>query len=158
MAQIHHFSAKLNWTGAAKGTTSSYESYSRDYVIEVPGKPPLPGSADQVFRGDSSRHNPEDLLVMSLSSCHMLTYLAEAARAGVHVVAYSDEASGTMQMHEGKMRFTEVTLRPQVVVAKDSDPAKAQALHEKAHEHCFIASSVNFPVSCDAHVSVAQPA
>ena len=158
MAQIHHFSAKLNWTGAAKGATSSYESYSRDYVIEVPGKPPLPGSADQVFRGDSSRHNPEDLLVMSLSSCHMLTYLAEAARAGVHVVAYSDEASGTMQMHEGKMRFTEVTLRPQVVVANDSDPAKAQALHEKAHEHCFIASSVNFPVSCDAHVSVAQPA
>ncbi len=155
MAQIHHFSAKLNWTGAAKGTTSSYESYSRDYVIEVPGKPPLPGSADQVFRGDSSRHNPEDLLVMSLSACHMLTYLAEAARAGVHVVAYLDEASGTMQLHEGKMRFTEVSLRPQVVVAKDSDPAKAQALHEKAHEHCFIASSVNFPVSCDAHVSVA---
>lgn len=155
MAHVHHFSARLNWTGAARGTTSSYESYSRDYVIEVPGKPPLPGSADQVFRGDSSRHNPEDLLVMSLSACHMLTYLAEAARAGVHVLAYSDDASGTMQMHEGKMRFTEVSLRPQVVVAKDSDPAKAQALHEKAHEHCFIASSVNFPVSCDAHVSVA---
>ena len=157
MAHIHHFSARLNWTGAAKGSTSSYESYSRDYVIEVPGKPQLPGSADQVFRGDSSRHNPEDLLVMSLSSCHMLTYLAEAARAGVHVLAYSDEASGTMQMHEGKMRFTEVSLRPQVVVAKDSDQAKAQALHEKAHEHCFIASSVNFPVTCDARMSVAEP-
>jgi organic hydroperoxide reductase OsmC/OhrA len=158
MAHVHRFSAKLTWTGAAKGATSSYEGYSRDYVIEVPGKPPLPGSADQVFRGDSSRHNPEDLLVMSLSSCHMLTYLAEAARAGVHVVAYSDQASGTMQMHEGKMRFTEVSLRPQVVVAAGSDPAQAQALHEKAHEHCFIASSVNFPVTCDARVSVAQPA
>ena len=158
MAHVHHFSAKLTWTGAAKGATSSYESYSRDHLIEVPGKPPLPGSADQVFRGDSSHHNPEDLLVMSLSSCHMLTYLAEAARAGVHVVAYADQASGTMQMHEGKMRFTEVSLRPQVVVAAGSDPAKAQALHEKAHEHCFIASSVNFPVTCDARVSVAQPA
>ena len=158
MAQIHHFSAKLTWTGAAKGATSSYESYSRDHLIEVPGKPPLPGSADPVFHGDASRHNPEDLLVMSLSSCHMLSYLAEAARAGVHVVAYSDQASGTMQMHEGKMRFTEVSLRPQVVVAAGSDPAKAQALHETAHEHCFIASSVNFPVSCDAHVSVAETA
>jgi organic hydroperoxide reductase OsmC/OhrA len=157
MAHVHHFSAKLTWTGAAKGTTSSYESYSRDHLIEVPGKPPLPGSADQVFRGDASRHNPEDLLVMSLSACHMLTYLAEAARAGVHVVAYSDQASGTMQMHEGKMRFTEVSLRPQVVVAAGSDPAKAQALHAKAHEHCFIASSVNFSVTCDARVSVAQP-
>jgi peroxiredoxin-like protein len=156
MAQIHHFSAKLTWTGAAKGSTSSYESYSRDHLIEVPGKPPLPGSADKVFRGDASRHNPEDLLVVSLSSCHMLTYLAEAARAGVHVVAYSDDASGTMQLQNGRMRFTEVSLRPQVVVAKDSDPAQAQRLHERAHEHCFIANSVNFPVSCDAHVSVAE--
>ena len=98
MAQVHHFRAKVTWTGAARGTTSSYESYSRDHVTEVPGKPPLPGSADQVFRGDASRHNPEDLLVVSLSTCHMLTYLAEAARAGIHVVAYSDEASGTMQV------------------------------------------------------------
>jgi len=158
MSTAHHFSARLSWTGADKGATSSYESYSRDYVIEVPGKPPLPGSADTAFRGDASRHNPEDLLVMSLSACHMLTYLAEAARAGVQVVAYSDEASGTMQMHEGRMRFTAVSLHPQVVVAAGSDPAKAQALHEKAHEHCFIANSVNFPVSCDARVSVAQPA
>ena len=156
MAQIHHFSAKVSWTGAAKGTTSSYESYSRDHLIEVPGKPPLPGSADKAFRGDSSRHNPEDLLVVSLSTCHMLTYLAEAARAGVHVVGYSDEASGTMQLHQGKMRFTEVSLRPQVVIAAGSDPALAKRLHEQAHEHCFIASSVNFPVSCDARVSVAD--
>jgi organic hydroperoxide reductase OsmC/OhrA len=156
MAQIHHFSAKTTWTGAAKGTTSSYESYSRDHLIDVPGKPPLAGSADKVFRGDSSRHNPEDLLVMSLSACHMLTYLAEAARAGVHVVAYSDEASGTMQVRDGKMRFTDVSLHPQVVIAKGSDPALAMRLHEKAHEHCFIANSVNFPVSCDARVSAAD--
>jgi organic hydroperoxide reductase OsmC/OhrA len=156
MAHVHHFSAKLTWTGAAKGSTSSYESYSRDHLIEVPGKPPLPGSADKVFRGDSSRHNPEELLVMSLSACHMLTYLAVAARAGVHVVAYSDAASGTMQLQEGKMRFTEVGLRPQVVIAAGSDLAEAKRLHEQAHEHCFIANSVNFPISCDARVSVAE--
>jgi organic hydroperoxide reductase OsmC/OhrA len=156
MAQAHQFSTKLTWTGASKGSTSSYESYSRDHLIEVPGKPPLAGSADKVFRGDSSRHNPEDLLVMSLSACHMLTYLAEAARAGVRVVAYFDAASGTMQMQQGKMRFTEVSLRPQVVVAAGSDPAQAQGLHERAHEHCFIANSVNFPVSCDARVTVAD--
>jgi organic hydroperoxide reductase OsmC/OhrA len=156
MGHVHHFSAKLTWTGAAKGTTSSYESYSRDHVIEVPGKPPLPGSADKVFRGDSSRHNPEDLLVMSLSACHMLTYLAHAARTGVHVVAYSDDASGTMQLQNGKMRFTEVSLRPQVVIAKGCDAAQAQRLHEKAHEDCFIANSVNFPISCDARTSVAE--
>ena len=158
MAHVHHFSAKLTWTGAAQGATSSYESYSRDHMIEVPGKPPLPGSADKVFHGDASRHNPEDLLVVSLSACHMLTYLAEAARTGVHVVAYSDDASGTMQLQDGKMRFTEVSLRPQVVIAKGGDPAQAQHLHERAHEQCFIANSVNFPVSCDARVSVAETA
>ena len=158
MAHIHHFSAKLNWTGAAKGTTSSYESYSRDHVIEIPGKSPLAGSADTVFRGDASRHNPEDLLVASLCACHMLTYLAEAARAGVHVVGYTDEAGGTMQMKDGKMRFTDVALRPQVVIAADSDPAKAQSLHRLAHEHCFVANSDNFPVTCDARVRVADTA
>lgn len=156
MSQVHHFSAKLIWTGAAKGATSSYESYSRDHVIEVPGKPPLPGSADAVFRGDPSRHNPEDLLVASLSACHMLTYLAEAARAGVHVVAYSDAARGTMTLHKGKMRFTEVSLRPLVVIAAGGDLPQAKRLHVLAHEHCFIANSVNFPVACDAHVSVAD--
>ncbi|TAK68150.1 MAG: OsmC family peroxiredoxin [Betaproteobacteria bacterium] len=156
MAEMHHFSAKLTWTGAAKGGTSSYESYSRDHLIEVPGKPPLPGSADKAFRGDSSRHNPEDLLVMSLSACHMLTYLAQAARSGVQVVAYSDEASGIMQMQQGKMRFTQVSLRPQVVIAAGSDVALAERLHRQAHEHCFIANSVNFRVSCDARVSVAE--
>ena len=156
MAQTHHFSARLTWTGAAKGTTSSYESYSRDHVIEIPGKPPLPGSADNAFRGDSSRHNPEDLLVASLSACHMLTYLAEAARAGVHVVAYSDEAQGTMMLHNGKMRFNEVSLRPQVVIAAGGDLPQAKRLHVLAHEHCFIANSVNFTVSCDARVSAAD--
>jgi organic hydroperoxide reductase OsmC/OhrA len=74
----------------------------------------------------------------------------------VHVVAYSDEAGGTMQLKDGKMRFTEVSLRPQVVIAKGGDPALAERLHEKAHEHCFIANSVNFPVTCDARVSVAH--
>ena len=155
MAHVHHFSAKLAWTGAAEGTTSSYESYSRDYVIEIPGKAPLAGSADPLFRGDASRHNPEDLLVASLSACHMLTYLAEAARAGVHVVAYTDAAGGTMQMKDGKMRFTDVSLHPQVAIAVDSDLATAQQLHHLAHEHCFVANSVNFPVTCDARVSVA---
>jgi organic hydroperoxide reductase OsmC/OhrA len=156
MADIHHFGAKLTWTGAAKGSTSSYESYSRDHAIEVAGKPPLQGSADAVFRGDPSRHNPEDLLVASLSACHMLTYLAEAARAGVHVVAYSDDARGTMKLQNGKMRFTEVSLRPQVVIGVGGDLPLAKRLHVLAHEHCFIANSVNFPVACDARVSVAD--
>ena len=155
VAHAHRYAAKLTWTGAAQGATRTYEEYSREHRFEIPGKPALHGSADAAFRGDASRHNPEDLLVMSLAACHMLSYLAEAARAGLPVLAYSDEASGTMRLHQGRMRFTAVTLRPRVVIAADADTGLAQRLHEKAHADCFIANSVNFPVNCDASVSVA---
>src|ERR1700738_975637 len=92
----HNYESHLRWTGAAHGPTSSYAGYSRDYDIDVDGKATLHGSADPTFRGDASRHNPEDLLVAALSSCHLLSYLALAARAGVNVTAYEDSAVGQM--------------------------------------------------------------
>lgn len=148
------FRCQLTWTGAAAGPTKSYDAYSRDFCIDVEGKPPLAGSAAGVYRGDPSRLNPEDLLVASLSSCHFLSYLAACARAGVEVVDYRDDAEGTLQIKDGAMRFTEVVLRPQVVVAPGTDVAKAEALHEVAHHGCFIASSVNFPVRHQAMIKV----
>jgi organic hydroperoxide reductase OsmC/OhrA len=153
MAHIHSYSAKITWTGAAQGPTASYQSYSREYLVEIPGKPALRGSADATFRGDPALHNPEDLLVVALSTCHMLSYFAECARAGIKVVAYEDQATGTMAMKDKKIRFTEVMLNPRVTIAADSDADKATALHEQAHEQCFIASSVNFPVHHDAVVT-----
>lgn len=145
MAKEHHFAAHLTWTGAEEGPIRSYESYSRSWRVEVEGKPPLEGSADPAFRGDASRHNPEDLLVVALSACHMLSYLALSARAGIEVSAYEDQASGIMAIKDKKMRFIEVTLAPRVTITS-GDLGQAEALHEQAHEHCFIASSVNFPV------------
>ena len=145
MPHEHHYAARLVWTGAERGSTRDYQSYSREYLVEIEGKPPLTGSADPTFRGDASKHNPEDLLVASLAACHMLTYLAECARAGIEVVAYEDQASGKMAFKDRKMRFVEVTLAPQVTIAA-GDLAQAEALHAKAHDGCFIASSVNFPV------------
>jgi organic hydroperoxide reductase OsmC/OhrA len=145
MAREHHYEAHLVWTGAARGATSSYEAYSRDYRIEVEGKPPIEGSSDPGFRGDPSRYNPEDLLVISLSACHMLSYLHLCASAGIEVVAYEDRPRGTMAIKDRKMRFVDVLLEPRVTIAK-GDPEKAVALHEEAHGQCFIASSVNFPV------------
>jgi organic hydroperoxide reductase OsmC/OhrA len=145
MAHEHHYAARLVWTGAERGSTKDYRSYSREYRVEIEGKPPLTGSADPTFLGDASKHNPEDLLVASLSACHMLTYLAECARAGIEVVAYEDRASGKMAFKDRKMRFVEVTLAPEVTIAA-GDLAQAEALHANAHDGCFIASSVNFPV------------
>ncbi|WP_394850352.1 OsmC family protein [Pendulispora brunnea] len=153
MGQEHTFACKLVWTGAERGPLTDYASYSREYVVEMEGKPPIRGSAAPVYRGDASLHNPEDWLVAALSGCHCLSYLAHCARAGIVVVAYEDAAFGRLALRDGKMRFTEVTLSPKVTIlvkagqVKDgSDEAKAHALHEKAHADCFIANSVNFPV------------
>jgi organic hydroperoxide reductase OsmC/OhrA len=145
MAREHHFAARLVWTGAAQGPIKDYDSYSREYRIEVAGKPPIEGSSDPTFGGDAGRLNPEDLLVMAIAACHMLSYLALCARAGIAVAAYEDRASGKMAIKDRRMRFVEVTLAPEVRVAA-GDLERARALHEDAHAACFIASSVNFPV------------
>jgi len=145
VAREHQFAARLLWTGATAGPTRSYDGYCRAWRALVAGKPPLEGSADPVFRGDAARHNPEDLLVIALATCHMLSYLALCARAGVAVAAYEDQATGRMAVKDGSKRFVEVTLAPEVVIAA-GDLERARDLHAQAHAECFIANSVNFPV------------
>ena len=141
----HHFKAHVVWTGAEKGPAVAYESYSREYRVEMDGKPPLKGSSAPIFKGDAGLHNPEDLLVASLSACHMLWYLHLCTDAGIHVGAYSDDAEGWMGPVRGELAFTEVTLRPKAVII-EGDAEKALALHKDANRKCFIANSVNFPV------------
>jgi organic hydroperoxide reductase OsmC/OhrA len=158
MARAHTYQMRLSWTGSAQGPTNSYESYSREYRIDVHGKAPLVGSADPLFRGDPSLLNPEELLVAALSSCHMLSYLALAARHGLVVVAYEDAASGTMALAGGGGRFTEVVLRPRVTVPAGGDEQLATRLHDQAHQDCFIAASTNFPVRHEAVVVVGAAA
>jgi organic hydroperoxide reductase OsmC/OhrA len=155
--RLHRYEGRLVWTGAARGPIKTYASYSREYEVAFPGKPVLRGSADPAFRGDASLHNPEELLVAALSSCHCLSYLALAALAGIVVTAYEDAATGTMEETRGAGRFTDVLLRPTVTIASGApaDVEKARALHEGAHATCFIAASVNFPVRCEPSVVVA---
>src|SRR5688572_30085221 len=112
----HRFECHLTWTGASRGSTTGYEAYSRELLVEIDGKPPLAGSSAPPFRGDGKLHNPEDLLVAALAECHCLSYLALAARAGVVVAGYEDRATGIMAKIDGKLRFREVTLRPRVWV------------------------------------------
>jgi organic hydroperoxide reductase OsmC/OhrA len=154
-ARDHRYGAHLMWTGAAAGPTRDYASYSREYRIEFDGKPALRGSADPTFRGDPALHNPEDLLVASLSACHMLTYLALCALAGIVVAAYEDDAVGTMSETTGTGRFTGVLLRPRVTIDA-GDPERARALHEQAGADCFVAASVNFPVAHEPVIVVRE--
>lgn len=145
--QAHHYALALRWTGAGQDGTRDYQAYGRDYDIAIGGKPVFRGSADPMFRGDPGLPNPEDWLLAALSACHMLSYLALCARRRVTVLAYEDEASGSMSLHaDGGGEFTEVQLRPRVVIADDADLEAARALHERAHALCFIARSCNFPV------------
>ncbi|RYG35363.1 OsmC family peroxiredoxin [bacterium] len=149
MAREHLFEANLAWTGAAKGPARDYEGYSREYLVRIVGKPEILGSAAVPFRGDGSLANPEDLLLASVAACHLLSYLAECARAGVVVVAYDDDCTAKMTFRDGKMRIVEATLRPRVCVSPESDVHKAKELHHAAHEGCFIANSVAFPIHCE---------
>lgn len=147
MPKEHIYKAKINWTGNLGAGTSEYTAYSRAHEISAEGKDVILGSADPIFRGDASRYNPEELVVAAISGCHMLWYLHLCADAGVVVVDYRDEASGTLiETDDGNGKFAEVTINPRVVVTRESDADLAKELHHKAHEFCFIANSMNFPV------------
>ncbi len=154
MNHRHHYRVDVEWTGNLGSGTSGYRAYGRDHVIRIEGKPELAGSADPTFRGDAGKHNPEDMLVTALSTCHMLSYLHMATVAGVVVLAYTDAAEGSMQTEGDGGHFVEVVLRPVVTISAASDPAKAEAAHEAAHHACFIANSVNFPVRCEPRTIV----
>jgi organic hydroperoxide reductase OsmC/OhrA len=146
MTGEHSYQATTIWTGGSKGSTTSYESYSREYIVAIDGKLCIVGSATPHFRGNPALHNPEDLLVSSLSACHMLSYLALCARAGIRVVSYVDQVTGRMANEQGKLRFAEVVLQPHVTIEPGDSLEKAELLHQDAHEICFIANSVAFPV------------
>ncbi|HEY9715175.1 MAG TPA: OsmC family protein [Chroococcales cyanobacterium] len=151
MAKHHHYVIINDWQGNLGTGTSGYRNYSRDHAISGEEKcEPIKSSSDPAFRGDRSRYNPEELLVASLSSCHMLWFLHLCADAGIVVTGYSDRAEGVMEERaDGGGQFVSVTLNPNVTLAKPERVKETIALHEKAHSLCFIARSVNFRVECN---------
>ena len=153
MGANHHFSVTVEWTGIRGPGTSHYSAYSRDHEIAGTGKPVVPGSSDPAFRGDAARYNPEELPIASLSACHMLWYLHLCAVNEVVVTAYSDSATGEMQLDaDGGGRFVSVKLRPRVSIAPGCSHETAMSLHGEANRLCFIANSVNFPVHHEAEI------
>lgn len=143
----HQYNIAVEWLGNRGAGTSDYRSYGREHSINAGDKPTIPGSSDPAFRGDAVRWNPEDLLVASLSACHKLWYLHFCSINGIAVLAYQDNAIGTMaEDTNGSGRFTGVVLSPRVTVRASDDAALAERLHHDAHAACFIANSVNFPV------------
>lgn len=143
----HNYTITIEWTGNNGNGTSNYQAYERSHSILVDNKTAIFCSSDPAFRGDPSKHNPEELFIASIASCHMLWFLHLCAEAGIVVTEYSDKATGIMTSgSNGGGRFTEVTLHPKVIVASTSMKEKTNRLHKKASKLCFIANSLNFPV------------
>lgn len=152
----HDYTVRLAWTGNTGAGTASYTGYERSHDLDADGVPTLPASADEHFRGDSSRWNPELLLLASAAECHMLFVLSLAARAGITIVDYRDEPVATMVVEAGGGgRFTGIELRPRITVSSDSYPARVDDLHHRAHELCFIANSLSCPITVAGSVAVA---
>ncbi len=146
----HHYQTRIIWTGNQGAGTKSYAAYSRDHEIQSAGKAIIEAASDPAFRGNPERYNPEELLVASLSSCHMLWYLHLCAVNGIVVETYIDEAEGWMEeTDEGGGFFKKVILKPRVTLSGFEKMELAESLHHRAHELCFIANSVNFEVACE---------
>jgi organic hydroperoxide reductase OsmC/OhrA len=146
----HRYRLTVTWTGNRGEGTRSYTAYSRDHEVGAEGKPALLGSSDPAFRGDPARWSPEELLVAALSQCHMLSYLHLCSAAGVVVTGYVDTPEAVMaENRDGSGEFVRATLRPQVTLADPARAEQAAGLHHRAHDLCFIARSVNFPVEVE---------
>ncbi|WP_461790241.1 OsmC family protein [Pedobacter sp.] len=139
----HLFKAILNWQNKA----DSQKTHIKNHTISFEGKSDLHVSAAKAFKGDPSLHNPEDLLLSSLMSCHMMSYLYVCSLHQINVLTYTDNATGTLETDEkGSGRFIEVHLQPVVTIDNPAQKELANALHQKANELCFIANSCNFKV------------
>ncbi|HEY1193026.1 OsmC family protein [Flavobacterium sp.] len=146
MAFKHLFKAQLNWS-SKQNQEESKRFYGKSHQIQIEGKPVLGISAAKAFKGDPELYNPEDLLLSSLVSCHMMSYLYACSQNGIEVLSYSDNAEATLEVNpDGSGRFTAVRLNPKVTITDSSKIELALELHQKANQLCFIANSCNFPV------------
>lgn len=156
MSATHRYNVVCEWADQSGLGTASYTGYSRDHTIRVGGKPDIEGSADPAFRGDPTRHNPEELLLASISTCHMLWYLHLCADAGIVVLRYRDDAEAEMSEHPQGGAFTLATLRPVVTIKAGCSVEEAQKIHREAHKQCFIANSLSFPLAIDGKIEEAK--
>jgi len=147
----HEYPAAIRWTGNTGSGTSGYRAYQRSWSVCTPGKAEINCHNAPNLGGDPELHNPEDLLVAALSACHMLWYLHLATEAGIVVQAYQDNPVGFGQSDpSGAGRFSRAVLRPRITLADAAQADLADAIHQRIHEVCFIARSVNFPIFIEA--------
>jgi organic hydroperoxide reductase OsmC/OhrA len=149
---IHTYAITLTWSGS---TGAGYRRYSRSHQVVPRGAAGIAMSSDPAFRGDPSLANPEQLLLAAASSCQLLSFLAVAARAGVDVVDYTDDAAAVMPEQGRPVRIDRITLRP-VIAVRGVDAVTVQQLVKTAHEDCYVANSLAVPVDVEPVIRVAS--
>lgn len=155
MSFKHFFKAKLNWPLREEPVVSGAAKYTKSHSIGIDGKELLKVSAAKAFKGDPSLYNPEDLLLSSVVSCHMMSYLYVCQQNGIEVLSYQDNAEATLEvLDNGGGRFTEVRLFPKVIIQDKEKIDLAIQLHIEANKLCFIANSCNFPILHQASCEV----
>lgn len=151
MSKLHDYTARVAWTGDRGDGNRRYRGYDRTWDVATAGKALIHCSNDPLLGGDPSKPNPEDLLLASLSACHMLWFLHLACNAGIVVRSYVDDPVGVGETgSRGEGRFVRATLRPRIGVEPGADLTKAAQLHHEVDEYCFVARSLNFPVEVEA--------
>jgi organic hydroperoxide reductase OsmC/OhrA len=147
MSFKHLFKAKLDWFSETKNLDSVIKKYTKSHTIAIEGKAILNVSAAKAFKGDPQCYNPEDLLLSSVVSCHMMSYLYVCAQNGIEVVSYTDEAEAILEvLEDGSGRFIQISLHPKIIITQANKIDEALQLHKKANQLCFIANSCNFSI------------
>lgn len=153
MEKTYTYDVQIVWTGNKGEGTKDYKSYDRSHTIKCHNKIEIFGSSDPAFLGDPKKWNPEEMLLASISSCHMLWYLHLCASNKITVHEYTDEASAIMETESnGKGKFTYALLKPRVVIQERDKEKLAKELHILAHDYCFIANSLNFKIELQPEI------
>ena len=148
----HIYNVTCSWQGS---TGAGYEAYNRNHELtSPPAKTSVTLSSDPTYRGDPALLNPEQLLVMAVASCQMLTFLALSAKRRLDVVEYTDQAEGLMPDGDKPVRITRITLKPRIVLKGAADPGTVESLVKLAHGHCFIANSIKSDIRIEPEIVI----
>ncbi len=151
---IHQYQATVTWRGS---TSDGYEGYDRSHVARAgDASLELRLSSDPAFRGDPGLLNPEQLVVLAVASCQLLSFLAVAARAHIDVLEYEDTAVGEMPERPRPMSVERIVLRPRIIVRGPATAQKVLRLVDLAHAECYIANSLRTEIQIYPQVMVRE--
>ena len=140
--KVFHYDVQVRWSSEKRG------------ILTAKDKPPLEVASPPEFKGHPGIWTPEDLLVSAVVSCTMTTFLSLAARKGIALDSYECDATGTLEMVEGKFRFSKVVLRPRIVVGRAEDRDKALDVFHQAEASCLVANSLLTKVEGEPEIRV----